>query len=241
MHDPIRNGIRATCAAALLAAGSPASAAALTCYAATTDHAVTVDSAAACVAKAANWNDSGPKQGGVAANEDALVFQPGDLGPSDWTYLDKDNRSGGVFDLPDGPIAGTPENWFFGSIGNPGANTQGTFAVDFGQYSALGYNRFLLFTKPGNEGFYFLLDGTPVNGLLTGTWQIASRPGCTQGPATNPKPCSVNGVSHLSLYGRYVEDAGPPESSVPEPGTLALFGLAGLAGLAGLGMVRRRR
>ena len=61
------------------------------------------------------------------------------------------------------------------------------------------------------------------NGILSGTYAITSAPGQTR---------PGNGLSHMSLYGRYTDD-----HQVPEPGSLALLGL----GLAGLGMARRRR
>jgi hypothetical protein len=197
----------------LMSLGGTASAAALTCL--TGDENVTVNSASACAVT--------PSQNDSKGVIDTLVFNPGNLGPYSWTFLDKDNRSNDtLLDNENNQIAGAQENWFTGGITDPGSQLNGTFSINVAQFLTLGYNSFALYIKPGRDGAYFLLDGTIVNGMLTGTWNIAN---------IDPPPPG-NAISHMSLYGRYVDD-----NQVPEPGTLALLGL----GLAGLGMARRRK
>ncbi len=199
----------------LMSLGGTASAAALTCL--TGDENVTVNSASACAVT--------PGQNDSKAVIDTLVFNPGNLGPYSWTYLDKDNRvenGDTLLDDEGNQIAGAQENWFNGTVTDPGSRLNGTFSINVAQFLTLGYNSFALYIKPGRDGAYFLLDGTIVNGMLTGTWNIAN---------IDPPPPG-NAISHMSLYGRYVDD-----NQVPEPGTLALLGL----GLAGLGMARRRK
>jgi hypothetical protein len=199
----------------LMSLGGTASAAALTCL--TGDENVTVNSASACAVT--------PGQNDSKAVIDTLVFNPGNLGPYSWTYLDKDNRvenGDTLLDDEGNQIAGAQENWFNGTVTDPGSRLNGTFSINVAQFLTLGYNTFALYIKPGRDGAYFLLDGTIVNGMLTGTWNIAN---------IDPPPPG-NAISHMSLYGRYVDD-----NQVPEPGTLALLGL----GLAGLGMARRRK
>ena len=70
----------------LMSLSGTASAAALTCI--TGQNAVTVNSASACAVT--------PGQNDQQVNENLLIFNPGNLGPYNWTYLDKDNRNGGL-------------------------------------------------------------------------------------------------------------------------------------------------
>ena len=74
--------------------------------------------------------------------------------------------------------------------------------------------------------------GSGMPGVFVG-YLLNSTSGSYMSPFinTNPDPYKLKQISHVSLYARGTA------SPIPEPGTLALYGL----GLAGLGVTRRRK
>jgi len=169
----------------LLALGASASATALSCV--TGNNTVTVDSSSGCVPT--------PGQNDDNVDESGLVFEPGSLGPYEWTYLDQD-------------------------ISDPGAEHSGDFTIDVASYAESGYDTFMVYLKAGNDGVYFLLDGPVIDGLQSGSFSVTGLPGCTRGSCANGNP-----IAHIALYGVLSEGQEGSTTGVPEPGTLALLGL----------------
>jgi hypothetical protein len=169
----------------LLAMGEPASATALSCV--TGNNTITVDSSSGCTPT--------PGQNDNNVDENALVFNPGSLGPYEWTYLDSD-------------------------ISDAGAQHSGDFAIDVASYAGSGYDTFMVYLKAGNDGVYFLLDGPVVDGLQSGSFSVTGLPGCTRGSCANGNP-----IAHVALYGMASAVQDDSTAGVPEPGTLALLGL----------------
>jgi hypothetical protein len=164
MIEAMRNLITATAVLAglgLLAMSAPVSATALSCV--TGNNTITVDSSSGCV--------PAPGQNDDNVDENALVFNPGDLGPYEWTYLDND-------------------------ISDPGAGHSGDFTIDVASYAESTYDTYMVHLKAGNDGVYFLLDRPVVDGLLNGSFSVTGLPGCTRGNCVNGNP-----VAHIALYG----------------------------------------
>ncbi len=141
-------------------------------------------------------------------------------------WIEKDENAPGV--------SGNSNGGFM-NISGLDTNGAGTWSLAAGLWGM--YDEFVLGFKFGGAGsdptrrnfaepdwFLVQLSGAAAGGA-SGTWDWYFGP--------------ENGLSHVSLFARCSTGAGTCVRSVPEPGTLALFGL-GLAGL-GFGMRRRRK
>jgi len=144
------------------------------------------------------------------------VFIGNDPYPNDLTFngllfegIDKDENENVIAGTD--PDSGKPENWFYWSADpdqDPKDALSGSWNVDSAVWDM--YNELVIVLKTGRQWAAFQLNPTDT----MGTWS------------------TPQGLSHASLYGIEGDD-----TTVPEPGSLALLGL----GLAGLGMARRRK
>ena len=162
---------------------------------------------------------TGPGSG--SADKASVINGLGLTWGTDWTYLVKDDAAGGT-------TAGT-----FGGINytlNSGAAaTSGQWTLTAGPASLLPvYVDFVVVLKSSTAYALWFFDEVKIDGSDGGTWTSVFK-------NQNGK---LQDLSHLSLYVREGDTVDPP-IVIPEPGSLALVGLALAA--AGLGARRRRQ
>jgi hypothetical protein len=137
------------------------------------------------------------------------------FGETTWSFLAKDNTSGGIFN-------GTDE-------GNATYLTMSGGTTGAGNWTILntlfaGYDKFMLVFKGGNGNIDpddyvgYLIDPTN-SGDMNGTYAYSPFIATQQG--------NQAGISHVSLYG--IAGSTPPVVPLPAAGWLLLAGLGGLA------------
>ena len=120
------------------------------------------------------------------------------------------------------------DTWVFWNK-DEGATGQGLSGnYDFGAGLPAAAETLMIVFKDGQGTF---LVGYTVS-QTSGTWESPFR----NPPFTALGSTQIKEVSHISYY-YSLDDVTTPEAAIPEPMTLALFGL----GLAGLGVASRRR